>query len=375
MAAETLRRLAAVVVADVAGYSRMMGSDEDGTLAALKAHRNAIDPFVFNAGGQIIKTTGDGMLMEFSSVMAAVEAMLASQQEMARRNATLPDDRRMHFRMGVHVGEIIADDGDIFGDTVNIAARLQEMAEPGGISISQAVRDSVHRRLATPLMDLGRQDLKNIAEPVGVWRVNMGGAQSEALRAAATTTAGERSAVAVLPFDNMSADPEQDYFADGISEDIIALLSRTPGLRVIARNSTFSYKGQATDVRLIAAELDARYVLEGSVRRSGQQVRITAQLIDASNGQHIWAERYDRKMDDIFEVQDEITGNIVARIAPEVLRSEFRRLEERSPDQMSAWELYLRALACMHEANEAGFLRGEALCHQALELDPNHAAA
>ena len=375
MAAETQRRLAAVVVADVAGYSRMMGSDEDGTLAALKAHRNAIDPFVFNAGGQIIKTTGDGMLMEFSSVMAAVEAMLASQQEMARRNATLPDDRRMHFRIGVHVGEIIADDGDIFGDTVNIAARLQEMAEPGGISISQAVRDSVHRRLATPLMDLGRQDLKNIAEPVGVWRVNMGGAQSEALRAAATTTAGERSAVAVLPFNNMSADPEQDYFADGISEDIIALLSRTPGLRVIARNSTFSYKGQATDVRLIAAELDARYVLEGSVRRSGQQVRITAQLIDASNGQHIWAERYDRKMDDIFEVQDEITGNIVARIAPEVLRSEFRRLEERSPDQMSAWELYLRALACMHQANEAGFLKGEALCHQALELDPNHAAA
>jgi len=269
MAAETLRRLAAVVVADVAGYSRMMGSDEDGTLAALKAHRNAIDPFVFNAGGQIIKTTGDGMLMEFSSVMAAVEAMLASQQEMARRNATLPDDRRMHFRIGVHVGEIIADDGDIFGDTVNIAARLQEMAEPGGVSISQAVRDSVHRRLTTPLMDLGRQDLKNIAEPVGVWRVNMGGALSEALRAAATTTAGERSAVAVLPFDNMSADPEQDYFADGISEDIIALLSRTPGLRVIARNSTFSYKGQATDVRLIAAELDARYVLEGSVRRSG----------------------------------------------------------------------------------------------------------
>ncbi len=353
----------------------MMGLDEDGTLAALKAHRNAVDPFVFNAGGHIVKTTGDGMLIEFSSALAAVQASLDVQREMARRNATLPDERRMRFRIGIHVGEIIADDGDIFGDTVNIAARLQEVAEPGGISISQAARDGVHQRIEAPLIDLGPQELKNIVAPVVVWRVDMGGTQTDALQAAAATTSGERAAVAVLPFDNMSADPDQDYFADGISEDIIALLSRTPGIRVIARNSTFSYKGQAKDVRLIAAELDARYILEGSVRRSGQQVRITAQLIDASNGQHIWAERFDRKLDDIFEVQDEITGNIVARIAPEVLRSEFRRLKERSPEQLSAWELHLRALACLHQATEAGFLQGEALCRQALELDPSHASS
>jgi adenylate cyclase len=210
---------------------------------------------------------------------------------------------------------------------------------------------------------------------VGVWRVDMGGSQSNALQAAAAATSGERSAVAVLPFDNMSADPEQDYFADGISEDIIALLSRTPGLRVIARNSTFSYKGQAKDIRLIAAELDARYVLEGSVRRSGPRVRITAQLIDAANGLHIWAERFDRDMDDIFEVQDEITSNLVARISPEVLRSESRRLEHRSPEQLSAWELYLRSLACYHRATEESFLEGEELCLQALELDPDHASS
>jgi adenylate cyclase len=369
------RKLAAIVSADVAGYSRLMGADEEGTLAALKAHRNAVDPLVLNAGGHIIKTTGDGMLIEFALVLAAVESSLAAQREMAQRNATLPTDRRMQFRIGIHVGEIIADDGDIFGDTVNIAARLQEIAEPGGVSISQAVRDSVHQRLDTPLIDLGPKELKNIAEPVNVWRIDMGGTQSDALQAAAATTSGERAAVAVLPFDNMSADQDQEFFADGISEDIIALLSRAASLRVIARNSTFAYKGQAKDIRLIAAELDARYMLEGSVRRAGNRIRITAQLIDASDGQHIWAERYDRQMDDIFDVQDEITGNIVSRIAPELMRSENRRVEEKSPNQMSAWEFYLRAQASYHQATKEGFLQCEELCQQALALDPDHAAA
>jgi adenylate cyclase len=350
-----------------------MSQDEEGTLAALKAHRNAVDPFIFSAGGHIVKTTGDGILMEFTSSLAAVEAMQAAQREMAQRNATLPDDRRMLFRIGIHVGEIIAEEDDIFGETVNIAARLQEIAEPGGISISQATRDGVYQRLETPLIDLGPRELKNIAQPVTVWRIDMGSSQSQALQAAAATSSGERAAVAVLPFDNMSSDPEQDFFADGISEDIIALLSRVAGLKVIARNSTFSFKGTAKDIRLIAAELDARYILEGSVRKAGNRIRITAQLIDASDGQHIWAERYDRQLDDIFDVQDEITSSIVARIAPELMRSEFRRLEDRSPEHLSAWELYLRALACYHKATEASFLEGERLCRTALELDPTHA--
>ncbi len=371
----TQRKLAAVMCADVAGYSRMMGQDEDGTLAALKAHRNAVDPFVFNAGGRIVKTTGDGMLIEFASVLAAVKSSLAVQREMTQRNATLPTDRRMQFRIGIHVGEIIVDDGDIFGDTVNIAARLQEIAEPGGVAMSQAARDSVHQHLDTPLINLGPQELKNIAEPVNVWRIDMGGTQSNALQAAAATTSGERAAVAVLPFDNMSADQDQEFFAEGISEDIISLLSRVAGLRVIARNSTFAYKGQAKDVRLIAAELDARYILEGSVRRAGNRIRITAQLIDASDGQHIWAERYDRQFDDVFEVQDEITGNIVARIAPELIRSESRRVEEKSPNQMGAWEFYLRAQASYHQATKEGILKCEEFCQKALAIEPEHAVA
>ena len=371
----TTRKLAAIVSADVAGYSRLMGQDEDGTLAALKAHRNAIDPVIFNHGGHIVKTTGDGMLLEFASVVAAVEAALAAQTIMAERNATLPDERRMHFRMGLHLGEVLVDGGDIFGDAVNIAARLQEAAEPGGISLSGAARDAVQQRIEAPLVDLGETDFKNIAAPVRHWRVDMGRSQSAALSAAAAQAQLERTALAVLPFDDLSADSEQNYFADGITEDIITALSRIPGLRVIARNSTFAYKGQAKDVRLIAIELDARYVLEGSVRKGGKRVRINAQLIDAVSGQHIWAERYDRDLDDIFEVQDDITANIVGRTAPEIWRAEGERVRHHNVAQLDAWDLILRARAAYNLATKEGFEQAEELCRRAIEQDPNYALA
>ncbi len=236
MSEDTQRRLAAIVSADVAGYSRLMGVDEEGTLAALKAHRNAVDPVTFNHGGRIVKTTGDGALLEFPTVVAAVRSCLEAQRIMAEREATLPAERRMQFRMGIHVGEVMVDDGDIFGDTVNIAARIQETAEPGGISLSSAARDVVHRQIDEPMLDLGAQSFKNIAEPVSVWRIDMNNTRSVALSAAAARPSSERSAIAVLPFDNMSNDPEQEYFADGIAEDIITALSRISGLRVIARN-------------------------------------------------------------------------------------------------------------------------------------------
>ena len=371
----TQRRLAAIVSADVAGYSRLMGVDEEGTLAALKAHRHAMDPVVFSHGGHIVKTTGDGVLLDFPSAVQAVKSALAAQTIMAERNATLPQERQMQFRMGVHVGEIIDDDGDIFGDAVNIAARLQEGAELGGISLSGPARDAVVKNIDAPLIDLGKANFKNIAEPVRHWRVDMGGSRQTALNAAASQAPSDRSALAVLPFENMSGDAEQEYFSDGISEDIITALSRIHGLRVIARNSTFAYKGQAKDIRLIATELDARYVLEGSVRKGGNRVRINAQLIDATNGQHIWAERYDRELHDIFEVQDDITANIVNRTAPELLKAEGKRVRDRDSTHLDAWNLFLQARAAYSEASKNGFERAERLCRQAIESDPKYAPA
>ena len=319
------RKLAAIVSADVAGYSRLMGTDEEGTLAALKAHRNAVDPVIYSHGGRIVKTIGDGLLLEYPTVVAATRSCLQIQRIMAERDAMLPADRRMRFRIGIHVGEVMVDGDDIFGDTVNIAARLQELAEPGGIALSGAARDAVYRQVDATMIDLGPQSLKNIAEAVQVWRTDMGDTEQAGLQAAAARPKHERSAIAVLPFDNMSNDPEQEYFVDGITEDLITALSLIRDLKVIARNSTFAYKGQAKDIKLIAAELDARYVLEGSVRKAGNRVRITAQLVDAANGQHMWAERYDRDLTDIFDLQDEITGNIASRVAPTLRRHEIER--------------------------------------------------
>ena len=351
------RKLAAIVAADVAGYSRLMGVDEEGTLAALKAHRNAIDPVIFSHGGRIVKTTGDGLLIEFPTVVAAVRSALQVQRIMAERAALLPADRRMQFRIGVHVGEVIAEQDDLFGDTVNVTARLQELAAPGGIALSGAARDAVYRQIEVPLLDLGRQPLKNIAEPVPVWRVEMGETEQAGLVAAAARAPRERSAVAVLPFDNMSANPAQEYFADGLAEDLITALPRIRELKVIARNSSFAYRGKARDVKLIAAELDARYVLEGSVRKAGPRVRVTAQLIDAMGGQHIWAERYDRDRTDIFALQDEPTSNIASRVAPTVRHHEIEAARKRTPRDLDTWDLYLRHAVPLQPAHPGGLRR------------------
>ncbi len=369
------RKLAAIVFADVAGYSRLMGADEEGTLAALKAHRNAVDPVIYSHGGRIVKTIGDGLLLEYPTVVAAARACLQIQRIMAERDAMLPADRRMRFRIGVHVGEVMVDGDDIFGDTVNIAARLQDLAEPGGIALSGAARDVVYRQVDATMIDLGPQSLKNIVEAVQVWRIDMGDTEQAGLEAAAGRPKHERSAIAVLPFVNVSNDPEQEYFVDGITEDLITALSLIRDLKVIARNSTFAYKGEAKDIKLIAAELDARYVLEGSVRKAGNRVRITGQLIDAANGQHMWAERYDRDLSDIFDLQDEITGNIASRVAPTMLRHEIERARQRPTSDRNTWDMYLRMLHHYYRLTKDDILIARDFCDRIKAYDPDFAPA
>jgi adenylate cyclase len=286
------RRLAAILCADVAGYSRLMGIDEEGTLAALKAQRRElIDPLLTAQQGRIVKATGDGLLVEFSSVVDAVRTAVLLQEEVARRDTDLPEDRRLRWRVGVNLGDIIGDDGDIFGDGVNVAARLEALAEPGGICVSGAVREQLGNKLPVTFADLGEHSVKNIARPVHVYAIAV-------VAAPPPVAASVRPSIAVLPFTNMSGDPEQDYFVDGMVEDIITGLSRIRWLLVSARNSTFVYKGKSVDVKQVGRALDVRYVLEGSVRKSGNRVRITGQLIDAASGAHLWAERYDRALDD-----------------------------------------------------------------------------
>ncbi len=375
MTGETQRKLAAIVMADVVGYSRLMGSDEEGTLAALKAHRNAVDPVVYSHGGRIVKTTGDGILLDFPTVVAAVRVSIEAQRIMAERNALLPEERRMLFRFGIHLGEVMVDGDDLFGDTVNVAARLQEVADPGGIALSGAARDAAYRQIEPAMIELGPQPLKNIAEPVRVWRIDTGDAEHSGLQAAAARPRRERSAIAVLPFDNMSNDPEQEYFVDGITEDLITALSLIRDLKVIARNSTFAYKGQAKDVKLVAAELDARYILEGSVRKSANRVRITAQLIDAQNGHHMWAERFDRELDDIFELQDEITSNIASRAAPTLQRQEIERARKRPTSDLDTWDMYLRMLHHYFRVTEDDFRAALELCDEIKARDPDFAPA
>ncbi len=334
------RRLAAILAADVAGYSRLMGADEEGTLAALKAHRRElVDPTIAEHRGRIVKTTGDGLLAEFASVVDAVRCAVAIQEGMAERDAAVPEDRRIAFRIGVNLGDIIIDEDDIYGDGVNVAARLEGLAEPGGICIGRAARDQVRDRLDLDLEDIGEQAVKNIARPVRVFRVKLPAPEAEAPAALALP---DKPSIAVLAFANMSGDPEQEYFADGIAEDIITALSRFRWFFVIARNSSFTYKGQAVDVKQVARELGVQYVLEGSVRKAGNRVRITAQLIDALTGRHVWAERYDRDLTDIFAVQDEITETIAGAVAPSFVSAEARRAERKRPEDLDAWDLALK---------------------------------
>jgi TolB-like protein/class 3 adenylate cyclase/Flp pilus assembly protein TadD len=341
------RRLAAIVALDIAGYSQLMGANEEGTLRQLKAHRKElVDPKIVEHRGRIVKTTGDGMLVEFVSVVDAVRCSAEIQRGMVDRNAAVPAESRIEFRIGINVGDIISDGGDIYGDGVNLAARLEALAEPGGIYVSRVVRDQVRDKLTFAFDDLGEQIVKNIAHPVGVHRVHLGenvGHGGTVVSGARDQSAVDRPSVAVLPFVNMSGDAEQEYFADGIAEDIITGLSKLRWFFVIARNSSFVYKGKAVEVTRVARELRVRYVLEGSVRKGGDRVRITAQLIDASTGNHIWADRYDGRLTDIFSLQDEITRKVIAAIEPKLLEAEAIRTQDRSPENLGAWDMLIRA--------------------------------
>ena len=375
------RRLAAILAADVVGYSRLMGADEEGTLERLKEHRcKLIDPKITEHRGRIVKTTGDGMLVEFASAVDAVRCAVEVQRDMAERSVGLPQDKRIEIRVGIHVGDIIIDSDDIFGDGVNIAARLEGIAEPGGITISGAVHEQVRDRLPYAFDDHGEQTMKNIARPVKVYRVRADGSGTASPIARPPTadvplTLPDKPSIAVLAFQNMSGDPEQEYFADGIAEDIITELSRFKSLFVIARNSSFTYKGRSVDVKQVGRELGVRYVLEGSVRRSGPRVRVSAQLIDAFSGEHIWSERYDPTAGEIFAVQDELTRKIVAVLPGRVESAEQAHAGRRTSQSLEAHDLLLRAKFLHHFVSPDANAEAEACLDRAIEKDPTFAAA
>jgi adenylate cyclase len=365
------RRLAAILAADVAGYSRLMGADEVGTLAALKAHRREIvDPAIIAHKGRIVKTTGDGMLVEFASAVDAVACAVAVQEKMAKQAAEKP---RIQFRVGINIGDIIIDGDDIFGDGVNVAARLESIAECGGISISEDTWRQVEGKVEASFVDTGEQTLKNMARPVRVYRVDFGEASS--LRPTPGVSLPDKPSIAVLPFDNLSGDADQEFFADGLAEDIITTLSKLAGLRVIARNSSFVYKKRAVDVREVAKQLGVRCVLEGSVRKGGNRIRITAQLIDAQTGSHIWAERYDRALDDIFAVQDEITLVLATEMQVKLTEGEQARLHYTTTSNVESWTYWVRGLFHYRQAVTKETL-GPARFYweKALALDPTSAA-
>jgi adenylate cyclase len=375
------RRLAAVLSADMVGFSRLMEVDETGTLARLKTHRiELIDPAIAKNRGRIIKTTGDGMLVEFCSVFDAVLCAAEVQRRMARRNADVPPARWMQFRIGINLGDVIIDDNDIFGDGVNIAARLQMLAEPGGICISGAVREQVGQRLDdVEFEDLGEQSVKNIARPIRTFRVrfeqNPKKVPDPGRDTAAAAAMAKKPSIAVLPLANMSGDPEQEFFADGLTEDIITELSRFHDLLVISRNSTFVYKGKAVKVQEVAREFGVDYVLEGSVRKIGDRIRVTVQLIDAETDRHIWAERYDRELKDIFAIQDEMTRAIVATLPGRVEAATHDRAKRKPTDNMVAYECVLAAKVLHHRSSRADNAEAQRLLDRALALDPNYAHA
>ncbi len=368
------RRLTTILVADIVGFSRQMASDEEGVVTRLKALRTAvIDPRIAAGGGRLIKTMGDGFLIEFPSVVAAVRTAIAIQTEMGERGASEPEARRLRLRMGINVGDIVIDGDDILGDGVNIAARLEPMAPAGGICISRAVYEQVRGKVDVDLMPMGAKQLKNIPELVEVWHIKVDDAAPAA--AAPAPAMPEKPSVAVLPFDNMSADPEQDYFADGITEDIITELSRLPALLVIARNSTFTYKGKATKVQDVCRDLQVRYVLEGSVRKAGQRIRVTAQLIDGSSGGHVWAERYDRDLADIFAVQDDVTTQIVRALKVKLTDSKSAPTPRVEPENAEAYDCVLRAREQYRLYSTEGNAVARELCEKAIALAPNYAEA
>src|SRR5450755_2646037 len=376
---ETRQRLAAILMADVAGYSRLMSCDECGTVAALDRARAVFRTTIGAHRGRVIDMAGDSVLAIFETANGAVASALAIQAELGRRSAAVAADCRMQFRIGIHLGDVIEKtDGTIYGDGVNIAARLEGIAEPGGVTVSDAVQCAVRQRLSATFDDLGEQRVKNIAEPVRAYRVRDSAAPPVKAAPAAATAAGERvdrPSIAVLPFNNMSGDAEQDFFADGITEDIITELSRFRELFVISRNSSFKYKGQAVDVARFARELGVQYVVEGSVRKVGRRVRITVQLIDAATDRHIWAERYDRDLEDIFAIQDEVTRAIVATLPGRIEAAARDRAARTTTENMAAYECVLTGKLLHHRSNREDNARALQLLERAIELDPSYAPA
>ncbi|MCH7796691.1 MAG: adenylate/guanylate cyclase domain-containing protein, partial [Proteobacteria bacterium] len=371
------RRLAAILAADVVGYSRMMEADEAGTLARLKTLRSELfDPKTEQFGGRIFKNTGDGALAEFGSAVDAVQCAVEIQRRLAQRNSKEPENRRIILRIGINLGDVIVEGEDIYGDGVNVAARLEGLAEPGMVYVSGSVFDQVVGKLDAAFDDLGEQKVKNISKPVRVYRAR-GETGEEATYGDVSAVAPlpDKPSIAVLPFNNLSGDLDQEYFADGITEDIITGLSRFRSLFVIARNSTFAYKGKSPDVREVARDLGVRYILEGSVRRVGERIRITGQLIDAGTGNHLWAERYDRELEDIFAVQDEVTEAIVAAIAPEIGDVERQRAQRKAPDNLDAWDLYQRGLVPYYASTEEGLRTAIEQFDRVNEIDPTFAPA
>jgi adenylate cyclase len=372
------RRLSAILAADVVGYSRLMGANEVGTLTSLKGHRaDLIDPTIAGHQGRIVKLTGDGMLVEFPSVVSAVECAAEVQREMRERNADIPEDRRIEFRIGINLGDVIVDDDDIFGDGVNVASRLESVAKPGGVAVSASVRENVGNKLDLVFEDMGDQALKNIEFPVRAFNVVLGdSAQPKGANAAeAEVSDADKPSIAVLPFNNMSGDAEQEYFSDGISEDIITDLSKISGLFVIGRNTSFGYKGMSPHLQTVASDLGVKFLLEGSVRKAGQRVRVNAQLIDGSNGGHVWADRYDRDLTDIFAIQDEITQSIVEQLKIRLLPKEKKAITQAPTANVEAYNYYLKGRQFSHNFTKSFLFLAREMFAKAVEVDPNYARA
>ncbi|WP_213288884.1 tetratricopeptide repeat protein [Bradyrhizobium sp. sGM-13] len=370
------RRLAAIVCADVAGYSRMMGADEAGTHATFKAHRSAIYPIILNHGGRLVKNTGDGFLLEFPSIVGAIEAAVAMQMVMAERNEHLPADRAMQFRMGIHMGDVMADEDEVFGDDVNIAVRLESVAAPGGVAVSGKACHEAGKRLSVTFVDAGPYRFKNIEEPIHVWTWQPGGVDSSPARKAESETSATNlpaqyrtAIVGVLPFTNLSESADE-YFSDGLTEDLIHALSLQSFYRVLSRNSTFSFKGKNVSTRLIAREIDASYLIQGSVRRAANKIRVTADLIAPETGEQLWTGRFDRDMGDLFAMQDELTTSLSAAIAAEIYRAEASAPPRSSSNDITAWDRFLKGLSYYYLHSKADYETAISLFKEAIALDP-----
>ena len=373
----TERRLSAIMATDVVGYSRLMGANEVGTLTALREHRaELIDPCIADHQGRIVKLTGDGMLVEFPSMVSAVDCAVDIQREMRSRNASIAEERRIEFRIGINLGDVIVEGDDIFGDGVNVASRIEGVAKPGGVAVSSSVRENVGNKLDLVFEDTGEQELKNIGFPVRVFNVVLGaGAAKPKAGSGSEIADADKPSIAVLPFNNMSDDPGQEFFSDGITEDIITDLSKVSGLFVVGRNTSFLYKGKPIQLQQVAAELGVKFILEGSVRKAGERVRVTGQLIDGTTGGHLWADRYDRDLTDIFAIQDEITQTIVDQLKIKLLPKEKKAITQAPTVNVEAYTYYLKGRQLFHHSTKSFLILARQMFAKAVELDPLYARA